>query len=229
MVLRRLRVVLPISALTLSGLALLWGCSTSSGPDFVATDDPWRATEERACIAAGAVPQTQFVQKRSALGGPSVCGTENPFEMSAALGGRVSMRPPALLRCPMIPQVDRWVADVVEPAARFHLGQSVAELTVAASYACRPMNHVSGARLSEHGFANALDISVFILANGERITVKGGWYGSAPERAFLRAVHDGACQNFTTVLGPEYDSNHKDHFHMDLARHGHDGLKSICK
>ena len=149
--------------------------------------------------------------------------------MSAALGGRVSMRPPALLRCPMIPQVDRWVADVVEPAARFHLGQSVAELTVAASYACRPMNHVSGARLSEHGFANALDISVFILANGERITVKGGWYGSARERAFLRAVHDGACQNFTTVLGPEYDSNHKDHFHMDLARHGHDGLKSICK
>ena len=229
MVLRRLRVGLPLTILILSGLVFLWGCSSSSGPNFVATDEPWRASEERACVASGTVRQTQFIQKRSALGGPSICGTEIPFEMSAALGGRVTMRPAAMLRCPMIPQVDRWVADVVEPAARFHLGQSLAELTVAASYACRPMNHVSGARLSEHGFANALDISVFTLASGDKITVKGGWYGSARERAFLRAVHDGACQNFTTVLGPEYDSNHKDHFHMDLAHHGRDGLKGICK
>lgn len=230
MVMRRLSVFLPLCVLMLSGLVFLWGCSTTSyGPDFVAKDEPWRASEESACLSSGAVRQTSFVQTRSALGGPSVCGTEHPFEMTAANGGRVAMRPAAMLRCPMIPQVDRWVAEVVEPAARMHFGQPLAELTVAASYACRPINHQVGGRLSEHGYANALDVSVFILASGEKITVKGGWYGTERERAFLRTVHNGACQNFTTVLGPDYDGNHKDHFHMDLARHGHDGLNRICK
>ncbi|MFN0219947.1 MAG: extensin family protein [Hyphomicrobium sp.] len=228
MVLRRIRVLAPFAVLLLSGPALLSGCGTVS-PDFVAKDEPWRGAEERACMSSGAVRQTAFLRGRSALNGPSYCGADAPFEMAAALGGRVAMRPAALLRCPMIPQVDRWVAEVVEPAARFHYGASVAELKVAASYSCRPMNHVDGARLSEHGYANALDISVFTLSTGENITVKGGWSGTAQERAFLRDVHDGACARFTTVLGPNYDANHRDHFHMDLARHGRDGLMRICK
>lgn len=230
MVLRRLSVFLPLCILMMSGLVFLWGCSTvSTGPSFSAKDEPWRNAEENSCLSSGAVRQNQFIQSRSALGGPSVCGTEHPFEMSAADQGRVVMKPAALLRCPMIPQVDRWVSDVVEPAARRHFGQPVVELTVAASYACRPINHVSGNKLSEHGYANAIDISVFTLASGEKITVKGGWYGTDRERAFLRTVHNGACQNFTTVLGPDYDGNHKDHFHLDLARRGRDGLSQSCK
>lgn len=228
MSLRRIRVLASLAVLMLSGPALLSGCGTA-GPTFVAKREPWRSSEERACIASGAVHQSNFVRARSALGGPSVCGTAAPYEMSAANSGRVVMRPAAMLRCPMIPQVERWVAEVVDPAARFHFGQPVVELTVAASYSCRPMNHVNGARLSEHGYANALDVSVFTLASGERITVKGGWYGNDRERAFLRDVHGGACRNFTTVLGPNYDANHRDHFHMDLARHGRDGLMRICK
>ena len=229
MVLRRISVILPLALLMMSGLVLLWGCSSSSNVDFVAKHEPWRATEDQACIASGAVRQSSFIQSRSTLGGPSECGAERPYEMSGADGGRVAMKPPAMLRCPMIPQIERWVAEVVEPAARNYYRQPLAELTVAASYACRPMNHVSGATLSEHGYANAIDISRFILASGEVITVKGGWYGSERERAFLRTVHDGACQNFTTVLGPEYDANHKDHFHLDVARHGREGLKSYCR
>lgn len=228
MVMRRLSVFLPLSVLWLGCLVLLWGCG-GGGKDFVAKDEPWRKAEERACLNAGAVRPTSFLQSRSALGGPSVCGTEYPFEMSAAMGGRVLMRPAALLRCPMVPSVDRWVADVVEPAARFHFGSSIAQLRVAASYACRPINHRSGARLSEHGYANALDVSAFTLDSGRTVTVKGGWYGDGRERAFLRAVHAGTCRHFTTVLGPNYDANHRDHFHMDLARHGRDGLMRICK
>jgi hypothetical protein len=49
------------------------------------------------------------------------------------------------------------------------------------------------------------------------------------ERTFLRAVHSGGCDIFTTVLGPGYDANHRDHFHLDLARHGRDGEGRICK
>jgi hypothetical protein len=222
MPLNHIRILLGIAA-----LALLSGCGT--GPYFVAKYEPWREAEERSCLASGAVRETAFIRTRAGLGGPNLCGAEQPFEMSAADRGRVRLKPAALLRCPMIPQVDRWVANVIEPAARRTYGVSLAEITVAASYSCRPMNNVAGGNLSEHGHANALDVSAFTLSDGTRIAVKSGWRGDTRQRAFLRAVHDGACNEFTTVLGPNYDANHHDHFHVDLARRGPDGLRTVCK
>lgn len=210
------------------GLLALAACS-SGGEYFVAKHEPWRKDEEASCLAAGVVRQSPYLHSRSALGGPSVCGAQRPFEMSGAAHGRVALKPAALLRCPMIPQVERWVTSVVEPAAVRHLGAPLIELKVAASYSCRPMNNISGGRLSEHGYANALDVSGFQLADGRVVTVKAGWWGSEGERAFLRSVHDGACRHFTTVLGPFADAHHRDHFHVDLARHGRDGMARICK
>lgn len=229
MVLRQSRVFFTLGALLLTGPALLSGCGTS-GPDFVVRDDPWRAPEERACLASGAVRETQFIRTRSSLGGPSVCGAETPFEMSGADGGRVTLEPAAMLRCPMIPTIDRWVQDVVEPAARFQLGQRLVGLSVMSSYSCRPVNGVSGGIISEHAYANAVDIGGFKLEDGRTISVLAGWSGgSGREQAFLRQVHDGACRYFTTVLGPNYNGYHRNHFHLDLAHHGRDGLMNICK
>ena len=37
------------------------------------------------------------------------------------------------------------------------------------------------------------------------------------ESAFLRRLHKGACGVFGTVLGPEANEAHRDHFHFDLA------------
>lgn len=213
-----------IALAVLASLAL-WACS--SRPTFVAKDEPWRADEERACLASGYVRESPFVAVRSGLGGPSVCGALQPFTVSATARGLVSLQPPALLRCPMIPAVEHWMERIVMPAARYYLRGNVVGLKVAGSYSCRPMNHVSGGRLSEHGHANALDISAFVLDNGTVVTVKGGWWGALAERNFLRAVHDGSCSVFTTVLGPGYDAHHRDHFHLDLARHNAEGR--ICK
>lgn len=213
-----------ISLAVLASLAL-WACS--SRPTFVAKEEPWRADEERACLVSGYVRESPFVTVRSALGGPSVCGAIRPFTVSATARGAISLQPPALLRCPMIPAVEHWMERIVMPAARYHFRADIVGLKVAASYSCRPMNHVHGARLSEHGHANALDVSAFVLDNGTVVTVKGGWWGALAERNFLRAVHDGACSVFTTVLGPAYDANHRDHFHLDLARHNAEGR--ICK
>ncbi len=210
-------------------VAVLSLSACSRGADFVAKEEPWRADEERACLHAGVVRESPFVAARAALGGPSVCGALKPFTVAAAAHGTVELRPAALLRCPMVPAVDHWVERVVAPAAYRYFGRRVVELKVAASYSCRAMNNVSGARLSEHGHANAVDISAFVLSDGRRIDVKTGWWGAWAERGFLRAVHGGACNVFTTVLGPSYDANHRDHFHLDLARHGRDGEGRICK
>jgi hypothetical protein len=203
----------------------LWACSTP--PNFVAKDEPWRADEERACLASGEVRETAYITSRASLGGPSVCGAIRPFTVSAASRGTVVFQPPAQLRCPMIPALDYWIDEVVQPAARLHYRSRVVEVTVAGSYSCRAMNHVHGARLSEHGHANAIDVSAFTLANGTKVAVKTGWWGGLAERNFLRAVHGGSCSVFTTVLGPAYDSNHRDHFHLDLAKHNAEGR--ICK
>ena len=49
--------------------------------------------------------------------------------------------------------------------------------------------------------------------------------GPAPaksaEALFLRRLHRGACEVFGTVLGPEANAAHRDHFHLDLAHRRH--------
>jgi hypothetical protein len=228
----RSRVVVGPALLLLPVLAL---SACNSGPSFVVRYEPWRAEEERACLASGLVLETPFLKARSSLGGPlggvtdgsGACGALKPFKMTAAAYGSVELEPPALLRCPMVHAVEYWTEHVVKPAARRHLKVEVVTMKIASSYSCRPMNHVSGAFLSEHGHANAVDVAAFALADGRVVTVKSWWSGSAAERSFLSEVRRGSCTVFTTVLGPGYDSLHADHFHLDLARHRDDGR--ICK
>ncbi len=40
---------------------------------------------------------------------------------------------------------------------------------------------------------------------------------ATPESLFLKRIHQGACGIFTTVLGPEANEAHRNHFHLDLA------------
>jgi hypothetical protein len=208
-------------------LPLLATAACSSVPTFVVRHEPWRAEEERACLASGAVRETAWVTVRASLGGPAACGALRPFAVSATARGSVTFEPPALVRCPMVHAIDFWTERVVLPAARRHLRAEIVSVKVLGSYSCRPMNNIDGGLLSEHGHANAVDVSGFVLANGAVVTVRGGWQGSWPERQFLHAVHAGSCKVFTTVLGPAYDRLHHDHFHLDLARHNGDGR--ICK
>ncbi len=37
------------------------------------------------------------------------------------------------------------------------------------------------------------------------------------KRAFIRDIHQSACKYFGTVLGPEANNAHKNHFHLDMA------------
>src|SRR5262245_30762975 len=96
--------------LVLLAAVALWACSRQ--PTFVAKNEPWRADEERACLASGAVRESPFVHARSALGGPGPCGALRPFLVSATSGGKVALEPPASLRCPMVPAIDHWMERV---------------------------------------------------------------------------------------------------------------------
>jgi hypothetical protein len=48
-------------------------------------------------------------------------------------------------------------------------------------------------------------------------TAEGDSASRSAEAAFLRRLHKGACTAFGTVLGPEANEAHRNHFHFDLA------------
>lgn len=124
--------------------------------------------------------------------------------------------------CPLAQAFAAWARYGVDRAARQMLGSPLARVETMGSYACRTV--AGGARLSAHSRAEAIDVGAFVLADGRRIAVKAGWNGgSDQERAFLRTVHTSACKRFGTVLGPEYNSAHADHLHVEL------GNGSFCR
>ncbi len=147
------------------------------------------------------------------------CGTAPVARLTAILlrdGKSVTLRPAAMLRCETALAVVRWIRDDIAPAA-LALDSALARIDVAASYTCRSRNNLAGAVLSEHGLANALDMSAFVLADGRTLTLADP---KAPAD-FLAEVRRSACARFTTVLGPGADRAHEFHLHVDLAeRHG---------
>ena len=146
---------------------------------------------------------------------------------SVSAFGQVSMKPAATLACPIVSALDRWLTDSVQPAAMRWFGARVVEIKQISAYSCRGMNGNPHAHISEHAFGNALDIAAFTLADGRRITVKGGWRGMPEEQGFLRDVQGAACQQFNTVLAPGSNVHHEDHIHVDLMRRS--SRRVICQ
>ena len=141
-----------------------------------------------------------------------------PAQQQLAYATPVEVHPAATLACPIVSALDHWFADAVQPAAHKWFNQPVVEIKQISAYSCRGMNGQPGAHISEHAFGNALDIAAFVLADGHRITVEGGWKGSPEEQGFLRDVQGSACDQFTTVLAPGSNQYHYNHIHVDLMR-----------
>lgn len=145
--------------------------------------------------------------------GNGACGIPNAVRVTAVSG--LTLTRPARMDCGTAQALDTWVKDGVLPVIGRRGGGAVA-LQVAAGYACRTRNSQAGARVSEHGKGRAIDISGILLANGSSITVLRDWDRGAEGR-MLRELHSRACGPFGTVLGPESDRFHRDHFHFDTA------------
>lgn len=121
-------------------------------------------------------------------------------------------------QCPLARAFAGWVRGPVQQSARDIFGAPIIRIETMGSYSCRQVKGVASTKLSEHAYANAIDISGFVLANGRRITVQTGWNGEGDEADFLRAVRDAACKRFQTVLSPDYNAAHYNHLHVDLGR-----------
>jgi hypothetical protein len=207
------------------------------------------------------------------------CGTPAPLKVARiGSGDGIRLEPAGILNCRMVARLHQWLETVAQPAAGAAFGVRIAKLANASAYMCRNRYNDSAEKISEHAFANALDVSAFVLSDGRRIDVKSFWgplarqavaqpgrpvdierraltaglgsperknadKAAAPmpsqqptpqppaatpapapappptvEQQFLRHIHDAACGIFTTVLGPEANAAHHDHFHLDLQK-----------
>jgi len=153
------------------------------------------------------LPDRQFGGGCSALGSVQLTEIGTPVTNLGAM------------TCPLARAFALWVREAVQPEAQRRFGSPVRRVESFGTYACRPVNSQSGARLSEHAFANAVDVAAFVLADGRRITVLDGWNGGDDDaRAFLRAIHRAGCRRFSVGLGPDSDAYHRNHLHFDLGR-----------
>jgi len=157
--------------------------------------------------------------------GPGGCGGEDLVRLEAIVlpdKHRVSVKPPATLRCAMAAAVADWVRSDIVPLAA-GLGSEPSELDNFDSFECRGRNRVVGAPLSEHGRANALDVRAFRLADGRSI----GLTDRGVARDLRERVLHSVCSRFVTVLGPGSDGYHEEHVHLDLMPH-HNNYR-ICE
>ncbi|TCO71145.1 extensin family protein [Rhodovulum euryhalinum] len=143
------------------------------------------------------------------------CGVDRPVRVIAVDG--IPLTRPAVMDCPTAQALKSWVATGVRPAVG-GLGGGVASVNVVADYVCRTRNNKSGAKISEHGRGRAVDVAAVNLKNGAALTVLTGWRDPRHGKV-LRQMHKAACGPFGTVLGPESDPYHQDHFHLDTARY----------
>jgi len=105
-----------------------------------------------------------------------ICGTPAPVELRAVgTDPKVTIDPPATLSCPMADVLGKWLRETVQPQAKVLLGSTVVKVLNASSYSCRNRYGEANTPLSEHALANAFDVSEFVLANGDHITVLENW------------------------------------------------------
>ncbi len=132
-------------------------------------------------------------------------------------GSEVALSSSFLASCPLAVAYALFEIHTLQPAAQAVLGQRVVRIDHLGSFACRNVYGRSSGRLSQHATANALDIAEFRLADGQRINLLRDWKDSGDKGRFLREVRDGACSHFNTVLGPDYNAAHQNHFHLDMG------------
>ena len=171
--------------------------------------------DARQCLSGLGATRARFTPLPDQYYGAG-CSALNTVRLATLQGDNATLALTNLgpVRCPLAETFAGWARFGADRAAQQILGSPLARIETMGSYNCR---NVAGTdRRSAHAEANAIDISGFVLADGRRITVLGGWAGgTAAERRFLRVVHESACKRFGTVLGPSYNAAHANHFHVE--------------
>lgn len=172
--------------------------------------------DHRQCLSRLGTTQASFVPLSDKYYGAG-CSTLSSVNLSRLRGdsGDFELTNLGPVSCPLAESFAAWARFGVDRAARQILGSPLVRIETMGSYSCR--NVAGTSRMSAHARAEAIDVGAFVLADGRRISLVKDWNGGSKEREFLRVVHQSACKRFGTVLGPNYNAAHRDHFHLELG------------
>jgi hypothetical protein len=182
-------------------------------------DDQTRAklsTDLAACRAALKAAGVSFnlVPAKS----QGACGYGEALEVKASLAS-FTPNPGAPedlpMTCDLAARLHMWERHIVIPAAEKYLGSPVVDIKAFGTFQCRTV--AGHDKLSEHSFAKAADIAGFVLADGREISVLEDYYGKGAKGDFLREIRQRACDLFDVTLGPDYNEDHANHFHLDVG------------
>ena len=182
----------------------------AAGPDFNSSDVTSAPTE-----CDDRLGEIAVIEKMPRLVGPDACGGGDMVQLNAVVlagGEHIALKPAPVLRCHFAESLASWLRDEAAPRAT-KLGAALRTIETYDDFECRGRNRVAGAKLSEHGKGNAVDLRAFVLADGRAVSLTD----VTVAKEFRDDLRESACHRFTTVLGPGSDSYHESHIHLDLA------------
>jgi hypothetical protein len=141
------------------------------------------------------------------------CHIAHPIKVSGLPDG-ITLNPPAVLNAEMALTFAKWTKDELNPAARRRYWSRVTAIHQLSSYSCRRIN--GSHSMSQHATGNAIDVGRIELSSGRDIDVEKPGLFAFRTRGFLDTVRADGCDYFTTVLGPGYNYDHRNHFHFDI-------------
>ena len=154
------------------------------------------------------------------------CTVPTPVRVDAVRAGdrEIPLTGRPVMHCETAFEFALWVRERAAPLARKVMRRRLVALETGPGFQCRRRNRRKTGRLSEHAFGNAVDVAGFRFARGA--------FAVAPRRKlkrrqwrYLQAVRQGACERFTTVLGPGSNAAHANHLHFDLGRAWRNGKR----
>lgn len=160
------------------------------------------------------------------------CGAQSPLALTGVLvnGRMVPLSGEVTTDCAIATMLPAWLSQV-DGYAFAKTNARLKSVNIGTTYMCR--NRVGGSstdKLSEHGMADALDVTGFTLDDGKSIDVGTGWTGGEDKgQSIIHQAHDDACSLFMTTLGPDANAEHHDHIHVDFGCHGQSCTARLCE
>ena len=150
------------------------------------------------------------------------CQVQNPVNLRSVTTrqNKIDLPEAPLLNCKFALQFSKWLSESGAPILAAQMNSPVERISTGPGFECRGRNGVT-AKISEHGYGNAVDLATFRLRNGKTLNVG--------DSMLLPGVRASACGYFTTVLGPGSNAAHASHLHFDMGAHGKSGNYRICQ
>ncbi len=164
-----------------------------------------RAVRDGATCRATLRPGAAF-EALSDIEVSDVCHIRDRVRLSQVGGSALR---PVETTCETALRLAMWERHTLQPLARAEFGERVTAIRHQSSYNCRTIRG-SSTRMSTHATADAIDVAGFTLEHGRQIELIEDW----EDTSFWQGLRNGGCRWFGTVLGPDYNALHADHFHM---------------